>query len=221
MKQALLRFLLLFLVVGSGAFIVYKILFSQSNDPLPIYNPSQLNPKVVDISKRSISQNHKIGRFSLIDQLGKTVTSENFENKIYVANFIFTTCEGICPALTGNLAGVYKEFLNDKEIKFISHSVTPEIDSVPVLKAFAAKYDIENHQKWHFTTGSKKQIYELARMHYFAATSSGDGGPDDFVHTENLVLVDKQKRLRGFYDGTDYDEIDRLKEDILRLKEEN
>lgn len=218
MKQALLRFLLLFLVVGGGAGIVYTNLYSKPE--LPIYNPSQLNPKVVDASKRGVSKDHKVGNFSLINQLGKKVTQKDFEGKIYVANFIFTTCEGICPAMTGNVAGVYKSFLNDNEVKFISHSVTPEIDSVPVLKAFSAKYDVDNHEKWHFTTGPRKHIYELARMHYFAAIDSGDGGPNDFVHTENLVLVDKQKRLRGFYDGTDYGEIDRLKEDILILKEE-
>jgi protein SCO1/2 len=122
--------------------------------------------------------------------------------------------------MTGNLTSVYKEYLKDDEIMFLSHSVTPEKDSVPVLLAYAEKFDVQNHQKWHFTTAPRKHIYELARMHYFAATDSGDGGPSDFVHTENLVLVDKEKRLRGFYDGTDYDELDRLKEDIARLKEE-
>ena len=218
MKQALFRFLLLFLFVGGGGSIVYLTLYYEPN--LPIYNPSDINPKLVDKSKRGIIKDHTVGDFKLTNQLGETVTQENFKDKIYVSCFIFTTCQGICPAMTGNLSGVYKEFINDDEIMFISHSVTPEIDSVPILKAFAEKYGVEKHDKWHFVTGERKKIYELARMHYFAATDSGDGGPNDFVHTENLVLVDKEKRLRGFYDGTDYDQIDKLKEDIVRLKEE-
>lgn len=218
MKQNLVRFFLLFVLVGGGASVVYFALYYKPD--LPIYNPSDINIKLVDKSKRSIIRNHTVGKFSLTGQLGQNITHKNFENKIYVANFIFTTCEGICPAMTGNVASIYKEFLNDDEIKFISHSVTPEIDSVPVLKAFAEKYGVEKHNKWHFTTGTRKHIYELARKHYFAAQDTGDGGPNDFLHTENLVLVDKEKRLRGFYDGTDYDQIDQLKEDIVQLKKE-
>lgn len=218
MKQALLRFLVLFLLVGGGATIVYFSLYYEPN--LPVYNPSDINPKLVDESKRGIIKDHTIGDFELTNQLGKTVTPKLFDGKIYIADFFFTTCEGICPAMTGNLAGVYNDFLEDDEIMFLSHSVTPEYDTAEVLLAYAQKFRVEKHDKWHFTTGPRKHIYELARMHYFAATDSGDGGPNDFVHTENLVLVDKEKRLRGFYDGTSYDDIDRLKEDIVRLKEE-
>ena len=218
MKQNLIRFILLFILVGGGASFVYFALYYKPD--LPIYNPSDINIKLVDESKRNVIRDHTVGDFSLTNQLGNNITPKDFENTIYVANFIFTTCEGICPAMTGNLASVYKEYLNDDEIKFISHSVTPEIDSVAALKAFAEKYGVKKHDKWYFTTGSRKHIYELARMHYFAAQDTGDGGPNDFLHTENLVLVDKKKRLRGFYDGTDYDQIDQLKEDILRLKEE-
>lgn len=218
MRQALFRFLLLFILVGGGASIVYLSLYYEQG--LPIYNPSDINPQLVDKTKRGVLNDHTVGNFTLTNQLGETVTPKTFEGKIYIADFIFTTCEGICPAMTGNLAGVYKEFLEDEEIMFLSHSVTPEIDSVPVLKAFAEKFGVEKHNKWHFTTGPRKLIYELARMHYFAATDSGDGGPKDFVHTENLVLVDKEKRLRGFYDGTNYDALDRLKEDIVKLKKE-
>tara|TARA_B100000795_G_scaffold268917_1_gene256890 strand:+ start:3247 stop:3909 length:663 start_codon:yes stop_codon:yes gene_type:complete len=218
MKKVLLRFLILFAVIFTGASVVYLTLYS--TPLLPIYNPSDLNPQVVDKKMRSKDRNHTVGDFSLTDQLNNTITSADLKDKIYVASFIFTTCEGICPAMTGNLKSVYTEFLNDNEIKLLSHSVTPEIDSVSVLKAYADKYGIENHNKWYFTTAPRKHIYELARMHYFAATDSGDGGPKDFVHTENVVLVDKEKRLRGFYDATSFDEIDRLKSDIVQLKEE-
>lgn len=218
MKQVLVRFLVLFLLVFTGAFIVYLTLYADK--PLPIYNPSDINPKLVDESMRGVINNHTIGDFNLTNQLGQTVTPANFKEKIYVASFIFTTCEGMCPAMTGNMAGVYNHFINDDDVMFISHSVTPEIDSVPALYKFAQKYRIEKHDKWHFTTGSKKQIYELARKHYFAVESTGDGGPEDFIHTENFVLIDKEKRIRGFYEGTNYDEIDRLKLDIEKLKNE-
>lgn len=218
MKKVLFRFLLLFVVIGGCASIVYGILYQKTD--LPIYNPSDINFKLVDEELRTVTKSHTVGDFTLRDQENKNVTPEDFKGKIYVANFIFTTCQGICPSMTGNLKSVYSLYKNDPEIKFLSHSVTPEIDSVPVLKAYATKYGVENNSKWHFTTADRKQIYNLARKHYFAATDSGNGGPDDFVHTENLVLVDKEKRLRGFYDGTNYDAIDQLKEDIELLKEE-
>jgi protein SCO1/2 len=218
MKQVLARFLLLFLIVLSGAYFVYISLYYEED--LPIYNPSDINPKLVDKSVRGVIKNHTIGDFNLTNQLGQTVTPETFKDKIYVASFMYTTCEGMCPAMTGNMAGVYDMFLKDEEIMFLSHSVTPKIDSVPQLKRFAKKYKIERHDKWHFTTGSKKEIYDLARKHYFAVESKGDGGPEDFIHTENFILIDKEKRIRGFYEGTDYDEIDRLKNDIERLKDE-
>lgn len=218
MKNVLFRFLLLFVVIGGCATIVYGILYRQPD--LPIYNPSDINFKLVDEELRTKTKHHTIGEFSLTDQDSHIVTPADFEGKIYVANFIFTTCQGICPSMTGNLKSVYTLYKDDPEVKFLSHSVTPEIDSVPILKAYAQKFDVDNSSKWHFTTADRKQIYNLARKHYFAATDSGNGGPDDFVHTENLVLVDKEKRLRGFYDGTDYDAIDQLKEDIAILKEE-
>jgi len=169
MKKVLFRFLILFVLIFTGASIVYITLYS--TPPLPIYNPSDLNPQVVDKEMRSKDKNHTIGDFLLTDQLNNSVTPGEFTDKIYVASFIFTTCEGICPAMTGNLKSVYTEFLDDDEIKLLSHSVTPEIDSVPALKAYADKYGVKNHNKWYFTTAPRKHIYELARMHYFAATT--------------------------------------------------
>ena len=115
---------------------------------------------------------------------------------------------------------VYDEFKDNPEVMILSHTVTPEIDSVEVLKAYAEKLGVKDDKKWIFVTGDKKQIYHLARKVYFAATTEGDGGPDDFVHTENFVLVDKEKRLRGFYDGTSKQDVDRLIEDIYTLLDE-
>jgi protein SCO1/2 len=186
---------------------------------LPIYNPSDLNKDVVDPSVQRVSKNHKIASFVLTDQDGKEVTEKDFDDKIYVADFFFVTCQSICPKMTKQMGRVQEEFLDDNDIKFISHSVTPELDTVEVLKLYAEKFGVVSG-KWHLTTGTKKEIYDLARKSYFAVTTEGDGGTDDFIHTENFVLVDKNNRLRGFYDGTSSKEVDNLIRDIEILKRE-
>ena len=201
----------------TGVFIVYFITLDART--LPIYNPYQLNPDVVDASMQNVTKNHKIADFSLIDQEGKTVTENDFEGKIYVADFFFTTCQSICPKMSLQMQRLSVEFEEDDELKFISHTVYPEVDSVPLLEAYAKNYGA-NRNKWELVTGDKKQIYDLARKSYFAVTTEGDGGEGDFIHTENFVLVDKEKRLRGFYDGTKPEEIDQLIEDIEILKNE-
>lgn len=201
----------------TGVFVVYFITLDART--LPIYNPSQLNPDVVDKSMQNVTKNHKIAPFSLIDQEGKTITEKDFEGKIYVADFFFTTCQSICPKMSGQMQRLAEEFAGDIDLKFISHTVYPEVDSVPLLKAYAKEYGA-NRGKWALVTGDKKHIYDLARKSYFAVTTEGDGGEGDFIHTENFVLVDKEKRLRGFYDGTNPEEIDQLIEDIEILKNE-
>lgn len=203
------------LVVGIG--IAYKM--NLDNRKLPIYNPSELNPLVVDESVRDVSSNHHIAPFSLLNQNGEEVTEQDFENKIYVADFFFTTCQSICPKMSGQMQRLSEEFATDDELKFLSHTVYPEIDSVPLLHSYAEQYGAQP-EKWVLVTGDKKQIYDLARKSYFAVTTEGDGGETDFIHTENFVLVDKEKRIRGFYDGTNPLEIDQLIEDIAILKNE-
>jgi len=187
---------------------------------LPVFNPVDVNPRLVDDAVRHISRDHKVANFGLINQNGDTITQDNFKNKIYVADFIFTRCQTICPIMTINMADLQEYFKNDDEVKFLSHSVTPIIDSVSVLKAYA----IKNHAidgKWDITTGDKRLIYDLARKSYFAVLDEGDGGEQDFIHTEQFILVDKNKQIRGFYDGTDKEEIDRVIKDIGILKKEN
>ncbi|MDT8412797.1 MAG: SCO family protein [Vicingaceae bacterium] len=184
--------------------------------PLKIYNPADINPKLVDESLQGTSKNHKVGEFSLTDQDGQTVTPTDFEGKIYVTDFFFVTCPTICPKMTDQMLRVYEEFNENSDILFLSHTVMPEEDSVPVLKEYADKHNISS-EKWKLVTGDKKQIYDLARKTYFAAITEGDGGVDDFIHTENFVLVDKDKRLRGFYDGTSKKDVDRLIKDIYTL----
>jgi len=155
----------------------------------------------------------------LQNQNGELITQANYQEKIYVADFFFTTCPTICPIMTKNMAAVQEAFLNDPQVMLLSHSVTPQIDSVAQLKKYALEKGVKD-QKWNLVTGDKKQIYRLARKSYLAVKEDGNGGPYDMIHTENFILVDPEKRIRGFYDGTNPDEIQTLLEDIALLKKE-
>jgi len=184
---------------------------------LPIYQPAQVNYELVDSTIQHQKKYHRIADFSLINQNGETITHEFYKNKIYVADFFFTTCQTICPIMTDHMYDIQKKTISDPEILLLSHSVTPEIDSVAQLKRYAKK-KLVNASKWNLVTGDKKQIYELARKSYLAVKDAGDGGPFDMIHTENFMLIDKKRQIRGFYDGTDPEEIDRLLEEIKILK---
>lgn len=188
-------------------------------DELPIYHPNQLDPRLVDPSVRGAEGEHHILDFALIDQNGDTFRLQDVGHRIIVADFFFTTCATICPKMTVQMARVQEAFKDEDRLLLLSHSVTPEIDSVPVLKAYADLHKADP-RRWRMLTGDRKQIYHLARKSYFAAMDEGDGGPDDFVHTENFVLVDPQRRLRGFYDGTNAKDVDRLIADIHKLLKE-
>ncbi|HLA55818.1 MAG TPA: SCO family protein [Flavobacterium sp.] len=185
---------------------------------LPIYNPSMVNPELVDSTVQYVSKYHTIADFSFTNQNGKTITQKDYEGKIYVADFFFTTCGSICPKMTANLADVQKAILNNPKVMLLSHTVLPEIDSVPVLKKYAIEKGVID-SKWNLVTGDKKDIYTMARKSYLAVKL---GKPDelyDMVHTENFVLVDAKRRVRGFYDGTNKDDIKRLIDDINWLSE--
>jgi protein SCO1/2 len=147
------------------------------------------------------------------------ITQEDYKDKIYVSDFFFTTCQTICPIMTHNMAKIQKEFNEDDSVMLLSHSVTPEIDSVTVLRDYADRKGVVD-VKWNVTTGDKKHIYELARKSYFAVVDEGDGGVQDFIHTENFILVDKKRQIRGYYDGTQDEEMDRLITDIKTLQKE-
>jgi len=187
-----------------------------SNKELPVYNPSDFNLELVDKSLQNTTQNHTVADFKLINQNGKIVSQEDYKDKIYVVDFFFTRCPTICPIMTNNMAYLQKEFLNNNEIMFLSISVTPDIDSIPVLRKYATDKGVID-SKWNITTGNKKHIYELARKSYFAVVEQGDGGLQDFIHTPNFILVDKKKQIRGIYDGTDDEEILRLISDLKVL----
>ncbi len=202
------------IIVVIGITIAYFMISKPK--PLKIYNPADINPKLVDESLQGTTKNHSVGDFNLIDQDGKNVTPKDFEGKIYITDFFFVTCPTICPKMTDQMLRVYEEFNENGDILFLSHTVMPEEDSVPVLKEYADKHNILS-ERWKLVTGDKKHIYDLARKTYFAAVTEGDGGKDDFIHTENFILVDKEKRLRGFYDGTSKKDVDRLIKDIYTL----
>lgn len=187
---------------------------------LPVYNPTDVNPRLVDFSIQHIKKDHKIGEFKLINQNGDTITNETYQDKIYIADFFFTRCATICPIMTNNMGELQNIYKSDSSIMFLSHSVTPVIDSISVLKQYAINKGVID-AKWNLVTGNKKHIYELARKSYFAVLDEGDGGEQDFIHTEQFVLVDAKRQIRGFYDGTDKNEIDRIIKDIEILKKEN
>lgn len=195
--------------------IFYNIL--KPKKVLPIYQPAQVTQDLVDENIQHIKRNHKIADFSLVNQNGDTITQEDYRDKIYVADFFFTTCQSICPIMTKNMYRVQKEFMTDNEVMLLSHSVIPEIDTVAQLKRYAEEKKV-NSTKWNLVTGDKKQIYELARKSYLAVKEDGDGGPFDMIHTENFMLIDRERRIRGFYDGTVEADIDQLIQDIEDLK---
>jgi protein SCO1/2 len=208
-------FLAVFSVVVIPVF--YQLL--KVDEKLKIYNPADVNPRLVDFSMKHITKDHTIADFELTNQNGEKITNKNYKDKIYVADFFFTRCQTICINMAYNMGELQNLYKKDTEIMFLSHSVTPEIDSVTVLKEYADRKGVIDG-KWNITTGAKKHIYELARKSYFAVLDEGNGDENDFIHTEQFVLVDKEKRIRGYYDGTEKEDMEKLKKDIVLLKEE-
>jgi protein SCO1/2 len=216
-KKSFPIFMIMAVFSVSMVFIIYSIINPEKR--LPVYNPADVNPRLVDKSVKHVRKNHKIADFSLINQNGKNITHEDYKDKIYIADFFFTRCQSICPIMTNNMAKIQMKFKEDNSIMFLSHSVTPIMDSIPVLREYADMKGVID-SKWNVTTGVKKHIYELARKSYFAVVDEGDGGVQDFIHTENFVLVDKKRQIRGYYDGTNEEEMTKLVEDIKLLQKE-
>ena len=185
---------------------------------LPIFNPADVNPELVDSTVQYVSKYHTITDFAFTNQNGKTITQKAYEGKIYVADFFFTTCQTICPMMTNNMVDIQKAIINNPKVMLLSHTVTPEIDSVPVLKKYALEKGVVD-SKWNMVTGDKKDIYYIARKSYLAVKTGKPEEMYDMVHTENFVLVDTKRRVRGFYDGTKKEDVQRLIEDINWLSE--
>ena len=210
---------LLFLIVFSfiGVTVFYQLM--SQDERLKIYNPIDINPRLVDISVKNLKKNHTISDFELTNQNGEKITNKTYENKIYIADFFFTRCQTICISMAYNMSELQEYYKNDDDIMFLSHSVTPIIDSVPVLKEYAINKGVIDG-KWNITTGPKKHIYDLARKNYFAVLDEGNGDENDFIHTEQFVLIDKERRIRGFYDGTEKKDMNKIKKDLMILKKE-
>ena len=212
----------IFLRVLFGVSTIILALFYSALKPkkvLPIYQPSMVNYELVDSTLQHVKKYHKIAPFSFENQNGKTITQDDYEGKIYIADFFFTTCPTICPKMTANMGSIQEEILNDSTVMLLSYSVTPKIDSVQQLKKYAIEKGI-NDEKWNLLTGNKKEIYTMARKSYLVVKEDGDGGPYDMIHTENFILVDPKKRIRGFYDGTDTLAMRELLIDLEILKDE-
>lgn len=213
------KFFGIFLFVLSAIIImiIYNILKPQER--LPVYQPDMVSNELVDSTIQEVRKYHTIADFKLLNQNGDTITQDYYDGKIYVADFFFTTCQTICPIMTDHMLKIQEKLKNDPDVLLLSHTVIPQADSVPQLKKYAVEKGIDD-KKWNLVTGDKKQIYDLARKSYLAAKSEGDAGPFDMIHTENFVLVDKEKRIRGFYDGTSPEAIQDLLHDIEILKKE-
>ncbi|MDF4222264.1 SCO family protein [Maribacter sp. M208] len=188
---------------------------------LPYYNDESFTPHWITPNTDEEKQFHKIPDFKLVDQLGDTLTQKSFENQVYITDFFFTTCPGICLKMTNNMTKVQEAFLDDPEVAILSHSVTPSIDSVSVLKTYADKNGVI-HSKWHLVTGDKTEIYNLGRNEYFVENDLGiPKDINDFLHTENFLLIDKNKHIRGIYNGLNRASIAQLITDVNALLEES
>jgi len=197
--------------------VIYHIMKPQ--ETLRIYQPADVDTELVDSTLQYVKKYHTIANFSLNNQNGETITQANYNDKIYVADFFFTTCQTICPIMTDHMVKIQEALIDDDEVLLLSHTVTPEIDSVAQLKKYAVEKGVRD-AKWNLVTGDKKEIYDLARKSYLAAKDV-PYQENDLVHTENFVLIDKKKRIRGFYDGTDPEAIEKLLHDIQILKAED
>jgi protein SCO1/2 len=185
---------------------------------LPFYNDPSFTPQWIEEGDTKLLGFHQIPAFSLENQLGETITEQNLNGKIVVADFFFTTCPGICPKMTRNMQLVQKAFESDPDVLLVSHSVTPEIDNAEVLKKYAGNHDVLSG-KWHLLTGEREVIYSLGRQSYFVEEDLGlPKNEMDFLHTENFILLDKKRRIRGIYNGLNKRSVLQLITDIKSLK---
>ena len=207
------RFLIFLSVIVSAYFFYSKY----SSFELPILDQKDFDPNLIDSESYNSKKEHKIPDFEFLDQEGKVFTNKDLDGKIYIADFFFTSCAGICPIMKKNMFKIQQEFISDSLIKIVSHTVHPEKDSVAVLNEYA-KLNKINSNKWHLLTGDKKALYDIARKGYFAVSKVDENIQNAFIHTENFFLVDNFQRIRGVYNGTMPYEMTRLVEDIYYLK---
>ena len=211
---------LIILVIGIAVGTYYLI---PHDEKLPVINPADVESEMVDPEILRQGYGHKIGSFALLNQNGDTITEKFVDGKVYVAEYFFTTCGSICPIMNKQMKRVNTAYFDNPEVAVLSFTVDPDVDTVAQMKLYADGHDIKGDH-WQFLTGDKKELYQLARQSYFVlkpaeAENLGDAG-SDFIHTNNFVLVDRESRIRGYYDGTNPDEVGTLLKDIQKLLEE-
>lgn len=183
---------------------------------LPYYQEATFTPEWIG-SEYVTDDIHQIPAFSLVNQSGEKITEQHLNDKVTVVDFFFTSCPGICPKMTSNMMLVQEAFMDTDDVMILSHSVTPEYDSIPVLKEYADLKGIQN-EKWHLLTGERSVIYDLGRNQYFIEEDLGlEKDPEDFIHTENFVLIDQNRRIRGIYNGLNKTSVRQLIADAKTL----
>lgn len=217
------RILFLIVLFIVGVTISYQYLKPSEKKKLPFINPIDISEEMVDPELLRVGYGHKIGNFSFLDQNGNTVTQNDVKGKVFVAEYFFTTCQTICPIMNKQMQRVHEAYRKNDAVNILSFTVNPEIDTVEQMKRYADEHKADG-KKWHFLTGEKDKLYKLARKSFFVlkpaeSQNLGDVG-SDFIHTNNFVLVDEEMRIRGYYDGTNKKEVDRLIKDIDLLLNE-
>ena len=196
-------FFIVLIILSAGILFLFNGALTPKKQ-LKVYSPADVNPELVDSTVQYVAKNHKIADFAFTNQNGKTITQDDYKGKIYVADFFFTTCPTICPIMTTNMEWLQSQIKDNPKVMLLSHSVTPDIDTVPVLKEYAKKKGVID-SKWNLVTGKKEDIYYIARKSYLAVKTTSSKELYDMVHTENFILVDAKGRIRGFYNGTNLD----------------
>jgi protein SCO1/2 len=214
-------FFAVFIVVGVSLTYYY---IRPREEKLPVINPVDVHEELVDPEILRRGYGHKVGSFSFKNQEGRVITESEVLNRVYVVEYFFTTCKSICPVMNKQMQRVHKAFSDEEDFRILSFTVNPEVDTVERMRIYAEEHGVVDDERWHFLTGRKEDLYSLARKSFFLlkpaeAQNLGDAG-SDFIHTNNFVLVDREGRLRGYYDGTSEEEVGKLIKDIQILLEE-
>lgn len=187
---------------------------------LPILGRKEVVQKEVNGEDVSDTVYHTIDDFAFVDQDSTIITPVTFKDKVYVADFFFTSCPTICPVMKSEMLRVYEKFIDNDDVLLLSHTIDPEYDTVALLKDYAERLGVENNKKWHFVTGEKEDIYDIGQNSYMVTAMEDGSEPGGFLHSGAFILVDKKSRVRGIYDGTKEEEVNKLIKDIPLLLEE-
>jgi protein SCO1 len=199
-----------------GLFLLLALASCQTSDRLPVLGQKEAVTRTVDGKPVTDSVEHTIPDFQFVSQYGDTVTAQTLSGKIYVADFFFTTCPTICPKMKTQLKRVYEQFKSNPNVMLLSHTIDPTRDSVAVLREFAQNLGVDGRQ-WLFVTGNREKIYEIGENSYMVTAAEDASAPGGVVHSGAFILVDTQKRIRGIYDGTTAEGVDKLMADMERL----